>query len=377
MPSLVDRRLAAQTVAALALANVRYWTTVAPRVRAELRRWELHARQIADTELRAMALAKLHDERFNAEVAATLATLAPRVQRARVTDAIVALELLYDFLDALSERPSDDPLGEGAQLFAPFLAAVDRSAPSLGGERASLAAGGADGYLAELSSVVRKALAELPAGDAIAVPIQRAASRSAGAQVQMHAVMALGVEQAKDWAESEGKDSALGWREFLAGAASSVLAVHALIAAGADPTTTAADARAIERAYLATGTLITLLDSLVDREQDVRLGLLGFASLYESPELASTLEQTAERAVHDSAALPHGAHHVMTLVGIVAYYTSSPDAESELARPIASSLQARLRPTIAPTLAVMRSWRLAKRSRRRMRPIGVDRPVRG
>jgi hypothetical protein len=53
----------------------------------------------------------------------------------------------------------------------------------------------------------------------------------------------------------------------------------------------------------------------------------------------------------------------MTLAGVVAYYTSAPAARSEIARPIAEQLQAQLGPLIIPTLAVMRTWRLAKRVR--------------
>ena len=67
---------------ALALANVRYWPTVAPLAQRELRRWEQPAREVADPQLRALAFEKLTQERFNAEVAATLATLAPRTRRA-------------------------------------------------------------------------------------------------------------------------------------------------------------------------------------------------------------------------------------------------------------------------------------------------------
>ena len=62
-------------------------------------------------------------------------------------------------------------------------------------------------------------------------------------------------------------------------------------------------------------------------------------------------------------ALPNGPHHLMVLVGVVAYYTSAPGANSELAAPIVKPLQRQLAPLIFPTLALMRAWRLAKRVR--------------
>ena len=86
-------------------------------MRRELRRWEQRALAIEDPALRALALEKLRGEGFHAEAAAMLATLAPRCHRQDVVEAIVALELLFDYLDGLTERPSGDPLGEGERLF--------------------------------------------------------------------------------------------------------------------------------------------------------------------------------------------------------------------------------------------------------------------
>jgi hypothetical protein len=60
----------------------------------------------------------------------------------------------------------------------------------------------------------------------------------------------------------------------------------------------------------------------------------------------------------------HAAHHVMTLAGVVAFYTSAPTASSGDAAVVARHVQRELRPLIAPTLAVMRAWRRGKRLRR-------------
>src|SRR5215212_2244230 len=89
---------AAATVA-LVRANVRFWPSVLPDVRRELRRWDRRAEAIPDPVLRDQALAKLRHERFNTEVAATLATLVPPVRRHAAVEAIVALEVMYDYLD--------------------------------------------------------------------------------------------------------------------------------------------------------------------------------------------------------------------------------------------------------------------------------------
>jgi tetraprenyl-beta-curcumene synthase len=520
--TLGDRRLVARAGLALVVANVRYWSTVAPVVRGQLRRWESRARAIEDPELRALALAKLRGEGFHAQAAAMCATLAPRAHRRDAVEAIVALELLYDYLDGLTERPSADPLGEGGQLFGAYVDAVTidrqrngtspdprrdepahRDGPPAGDRDGPRSQDG--GYLQALSDAVRVALDRLPAAGAIAQVAPAGAARGGQAQTRMHAASQLGTAQLEDWARSEARGTGLQWRELLAGAASSVLALHALIAAAANPGTTREEAARIEFAYLSTCNLLTLLDGLVDHDRDTRTGgsedgspagglsaggkpggkgglgeqsrldagakpggkdrlgeqseldggsksggkdrlgeqseldggsksggkdrlgerselntgskpggkdrlgerselntgskpggksglderseldtgsksgetdgpggsaglggtdRLGYIGLYEDrEELSQTLIDAAKRAARQARGLRDGPHHAMTLVGVVAYYTSDPGARGELAAPIVERLRHELAPLIYPTLVVMRAWRLAKRLR--------------
>ncbi len=387
--TLGDRELVARAGLALVLANARYWTSVAPIVRRELRRWEQRASAIDDPELRALALEKLRGEGFHAEAAAMLATLAPRSSRGDVVEAIVALELLFDYLDGLTERPSADPLGEGERLFGAYTDALVVGAESNGGAldsnddkpaRRDEERWADGGYLEALSGAVRAVLERLPAAGAIAEVARASAQRSAQAQIRMHAASQLGTEQVEEWARGEAEGAGLEWRELLAGAASSVLAVHTLIAAAADPGTTPEDAAEIESTYLSTCVLLTLLDGLVDHEQDTQAGEddgipptpgeigratgVGYLGFYEDrDELSEVLSDATHRAALQARALPNGAHHAMTLVGVVAYYTSAQGARSELAAAIVKRLQGELRPLMSPTLALMRAWRMAKRLR--------------
>lgn len=361
--ALSDRRLALRAGLALGAANARYWGGVWRLVQGELRRWESRALRIEDKQLRALALSKLHTEAFNAEVAATLATLAPRARRQRVVEAIVALELLFDYLDGLTEMPSREPLRDAGSLFEAFTDALDPGAKPRDYYRHRL--DGADGgYLDDLSATVRDAVAALPSSGVVEDAARRSAARCAQAQIRIHAAPALGTAQLQAWAEHEGEGTGLAWRELAAGAASSVLAVHALIAAAADPSTTYEQAEAIEAAYLSICVLITVLDSLVDDEEDVRHGEPGFIRFYEDrDQLAGTLAAIGGRAIEQAGQLLDGAHHVMTLAGVVAYYTSAPTADGELARPVSRRLRRELTPLIHVTLAVMRTWRSAKRVR--------------
>jgi tetraprenyl-beta-curcumene synthase len=360
-----DRRLMARAAVALVLASARYWTGVAPLVRARLRHWERRAGAIEDPELRALALEKLRDEGFTAEAAAMLATLAPRAQRRSAVEAIVALEVMYDYLDGLSEQPSPDPLSEGERLFEVFIEAIGPDARGgqghqVGGARSD------DGYLHELSRAVSSATAQLPARGAIVEAARKSAERSAQAQIRMHAAPQVGTAQLEQWARREAHGTVLEWRELLAGAASSVIACSALIAAAGDERTTPVEAVQLDAAYLSISALSTMLDSLIDHEGDARAGAGEFITHYETPELfADALVSVVRQAAAQARRLPGSADHVMMLAGVVAYFTSNPGARSELARPIVERLHAELRPVIALTLAVMRTWRLAKLLRQR------------
>jgi tetraprenyl-beta-curcumene synthase len=357
--------VASGSLRALAVANARYWPTVAPATRRELERWAGPAGAIQDPALRALALAKLGDERFNAEVAATLATLAPARARGETVAAIVALELLFDYLDGRTELPSPDPLADGSRLFAPFLAAV--SADEAGFEPAWEAGEHpADwAYLTALSEVVRQRTLALPACAGVSGAAQRAAARCAQAQTRLHAAASLGEEQLRDWAAQEAAASGLGWREYAAGCASSVLAMHALIAAAADPATTIEDAARIDAAYLAIGAVITILDSIVDAPEDTARGQRGFVRLFSPGELPAILGRLIGEALARCREAPHAGHHAMTLAGVAAYYTTHPGAREPAARDVARVVRGELSPTIWPTLAVLGLWRGAKLLRSR------------
>jgi tetraprenyl-beta-curcumene synthase len=365
----MDRRLALRAGVALALVNVRYWSNVAPLAREQMRRWRSRAQAIDDPVLRALALAKLDEEGFNAEAAAMLATLTPRRQRRRAVEAIVASEILYDYLDGLTELPGHEAQGDGDRLFTAFADAVTPSAQARGGYYRDHSRS-EEVYLGALVASVRLALGELPATARVAEMLARSAARGARAQLLIHATGPAQSEQPRLWAEREAAGTSLGWREFLAGSACSVLGVHALIAAASDRRTTYEQALEIDRVYLLMSVLPTILDSLIDHAQDADADRPGYLRHYDDRDvLARRLARVIDDAVGHSRRAPNGAHHVMTLVGIVAYYASAPTADSELARPVMEHIGAQLRPLLAPSLRIMRAWRAAKRLRARRRGV--------
>jgi tetraprenyl-beta-curcumene synthase len=363
-----DRRIVVRAGLALVLANVRYWPTVAPRVSDQLNGYERHAQTIHDPTLRTLALDKLHDQAFHAQVAATLATLAPRAHRDAAIEAIVALEVMYDYLDGLTEKSVPHRLTSGHRLFQAFTDSLHIHQQPIGNYYALYPHSDDNDYLETLVAHAQHALARLPAIHAITDTSERCVARFAEAQIRAHAVDQLGNAQFEEWAAREAANTQLGWLEYFAGATSSVLGLHALIAAAANPNTIHQDAIHIDTTYLYIGVIVTMLDSLIDYECDIKsTGEQGYLRYYTDPRLVTQqLTQAAQQAIIHARYTPNGAHHVMTLAGVTAFYTSAPTATSAFARPATISIQQELRPLITPTLAVMRAWRLAKRLRRRL-----------
>jgi len=358
---------------ALVLANLRYWSTVAPIVRTQLARWEQAARSIPDPALRALASGKLRDERFNAQVAATLGTLAPRSHRVRVIEAIVALQVLYDYIDVLSEQPAVEPPIDARLLLTALRNAVTLDIDGGGDAETNHAhayqadrPGPADGgYLQALVDTVRTTLARLPNAATVAPVAGASAERCAEAQILNHDASRSGIVQLRRSATAQASGTGLGWQEYLAGATASVLAIHALIAAAADARTTHRDAAELDAVYLSIGAL-TMLDSLIDQEEDIAAGQLGYVQYYADPDVfAQRLATVARDTVARARGLPGGTHHIVILTGVVAYYASAPGANSAFARPLTAPIRRELAPLITPTLALMRGWRAGKRVRRR------------
>jgi tetraprenyl-beta-curcumene synthase len=365
MPVLGDRPLMMRVSVALLIANARYWGMVAPLVNTQLVHWTQRAEDIPDPALREVALANLCEEGFNAQATATLATLAPRRYRTPVVEAIVGLQVLYDYLDSLVERPLADPLVDSRQLYKAFVDAIVLSDKPRGDYYPQTHESDDGGYLQELVGVVRGALTRLPSQTAIAEVSAHAAERCAEAQIHAHATAILGDAQLERWASSNAVGTGLRWREFLAGAVSSGLSLHALIAAASHPHTSQEQALAVDEVYLCICAVTTLLDGLIDYEQDMHnMGHPGYIRYYEDHHtLIHGLRSLIYLAANKGCDIPNGTYHIMTLVGVVAYYLSAPTASSEYARDVTEQIRQELKPLITPPFAVMRTWRIVKHAR--------------
>jgi tetraprenyl-beta-curcumene synthase len=349
----VESDLAANAIA-VGAALATYERQIVPLVRRELERWRASAATIPDSTLRTAALSALREKGRNVEATAVFAILAPRGRRAQALRAMTSLQAAIDFLDSLSEQRVDDPLADGLALHEAVVDAVSPGAARISDWYRMHPHREDGGYLAALVAACRDELATLPATEVALPALRRAARRCGEGQSHTHAA-AAGVRDLETWAG--GLESAPGylWWELAAGASSSV-AAHALIAAAADPRTTAEEVALIDAAYFPPiGALTVLLDDLIDREDDRQAGEHNYLSyLANESEAVNRIGLLANRARAAITQLRQARRHRAILSGVAAFYLSASTVDSGYARPIRGRLFESLDPTVRLIMVAMR-----------------------
>ncbi|HEX7290270.1 MAG TPA: DUF2600 family protein [Conexibacter sp.] len=363
----VSHGLRARELSALAAVMARFWLVVFPLVRAELRAWQRLAAEIPDPALREQALATLDSERLSAAGAALFAATTRRVRDRQLVRALVAYQVICDYLDTLAEQPGADPIRNGALLHRALADAVG-DGPLADHYRHHVARDDG-GYLTALIAACREGCATLPAYGAVRASAAREAARNEVQGIN-HAPADVREPRLRAWAERQRATdaSAAGdarWFE-LAAAGSSSLAVLALIAAAADGDTTGTEAERIRRAYFPwIEASSTLLDSVADRERDRDGGELNFVSHYPTQAIAAArLHAVTARALAGARRLPRGERHAVLVVGMIALHVSEPGAWLPWARPVTAEVLSAADSAAMPLLLLLlRAWRGARRAR--------------
>jgi tetraprenyl-beta-curcumene synthase len=339
---------------------VRYLLLILPSARRELEQWRTRAGEIPNTNLRrtaSQALAK----RGNIEGAALFATLVPAVFRAETVRALVAFQTAYNYLDTLSELPSEDPVANGEQLHQALRIALQPGAqhPDYYAHNPDRGDGG---YLTAILDACREAIGGLPSYPVLAQTMQEAAARIVDFQALNLSEVQGGHGALERWAsEATPATGGLEWWETAAGAGSS-LAVCALIAAAAtEPCLDGWDAREIDRAFFPwIGALHTLLDSLVDRREDKEGGRPCLLDYYPSPaEAATRLVDLAIRARDHIARLPSPHVHRVIIAAMCSYYLSAPECNTAESQMITRALTRAIGLPLSVAIAMFRARRLA------------------
>ncbi len=343
---------------AFAEVVLRYLLLVLPQAGSEEARWRARAAEIPSPTLRHHALQSM-GKRGNIEGAAMFAALAPRAYRRDTVRALVAYQTAYNYLDALSELPSEDPVLNADQLHQALLIALHSTAEhpdyyAFNPDRDD------DGYLHALIDACRDALARLPSHRTVAATARWAASRIVDFQALNLSESQGGHEALRRWAlDTASAGDRLTWWESAAAAGSS-LSVHALIAAAAEPNIEPWDARDIDRAYHPSiGALHSLLDSLVDRREDEENGRRCLLDYYDSTAIAvAHLGGLADRAVAATERLPHAHVHRVILTAMCSYYCSAPACATDESRAVTRSLTGTLGCSLSAAILMFRSRRM-------------------
>jgi tetraprenyl-beta-curcumene synthase len=337
---------------------VRYLVAVLPAASRELHGWHARAAAIPDPSLRATALQALR-KRGNIEGAALFATLAPAAHRRAALCALIALQSAYNYLDGLSELPSEDPAANADQLHQALVAALSPGAPHPD-YYAHNPHRDDGGYLHALLDGCRDALSRLPSYATVAPVALTAAGRIVDFQVLNLSEVDGGHAGMRRWAtDATPSASALHWWETAAGAGSS-LALHALIAAAADPHLDPWEARQIDAAYFPwAGALHSLLDSLVDCREDHQQGRLSLLGYYPSPtDAAIKLSRLATHARGLAVRLPNPHAHRVIVTAMCSYYLSAPECDTADAQTITRALTGAMGLPLNVAIVMFRSRRV-------------------
>lgn len=319
---------------AFACAARIYWLSIYPRLHRELRHWRTHAKAIPDHTLRAAALASQQAKIGNIEGAAAFATLVAPAHQAAATRAVTTYQMAFDYLDSVSEMANPDPIANGLQLNQALLVAVEPDAEHI--DYYAHAPASDNGYLHQLVDACRTAMRSLPSFPAVEEAARHASARIVKYQGLNHGDLTGSHQKFDQWAKDEATrlhahhhgEALRSWE--VGAAAGSSLIIFALTAAAADPTTDWQDATAIEHAYFPwLGAANSLLDSLIDQEEDGTLGQNHLLDYYASPaEAAARLELILAEAIRHAQKLAADDGHTMIAAAMFNFYLSSPPANS-------------------------------------------------
>ena len=219
---------------ALVLARMLLWGRRATA--RELRFWHRQAVGIPDAPIRADALDALARKRDNVE-GASLFSILPRHRDDRLLKLLVVYQIMWDFLDSISERGACAGQANGRQLHRALVEALDPDIPISDYYRYHPWKDDG-GYLRALVETCRRMCAVLPCYRQVR-PLMLRGVRDCAIQSLNHERQPSRRDVGlKEWAEREFPDEhGLSWFEQTA--AASAFTPHVLLAIAAEPSSRA------------------------------------------------------------------------------------------------------------------------------------------
>ncbi len=351
-------------VVALARASARELTCGLRLVSREVERWRARAEEIPDADLRADALEALRQKRGNINGAALFWTLPDRRNRDLLA-ALVACEILADFLDCVNERSAGLGIANGRQLHLALVEALDPDAQMSDYYRYH-PSGNDGGYLRMLVRDCRAHCAALSGYEEARPFLARAAGLSAVLAINHEPDVVRREQALQDWDRDQivERRAPLGdarhrWYERTAGA-SAWLTVLAMLALAAEPGSAARGAAQTYGAYLdSIAPAGAMLDSYGDIVEDATNGDHSYIAHY--PNMEAAVERVGEllRGSRRAArGLPGGERHAVIVDCMIAFYLSKDSVRAPEMRQGARELRFAGGPLVGLLLPVLRVWRV-------------------
>lgn len=340
------------------------------QVGADIARWQLRAQSIPDPVLRQGALSALHEKRSYVNGAALFATVAAAEGRPAVQRLLVTFQVMANYLDTISERTIAGA-SETGSLMRAFVDAVDPSSPVSGGYYAGLVHRDDGGYLPDLVAECRRGCAALPRYAHAHELLVREAERARALEIAHDPVAARRDARLRAFAQDEYRASGeLEWFEHAAGAASAMTVIVLLALAGR-PVDRYALSGDIDRELLAaaaayrwTAALSTILDSYVDRAEDLASGGWSMIGYYASQEAGrARIAAVIERSMREVQRLPDGERHAVIVGAMIAMFLSRDSARDRDLRECSRDLARAGGALTRALMPVLRTWRTAYRLR--------------
>ncbi len=291
-----------------------------------MRSWRDLALEIPDTPIREDALNALGGKRGQTDGAA-LFSIVPHARNRALLRLLVAYQIIWDFLDSVSERGASSGQANGQQLHLALVDALDPRRPISDYYRHHPWRDDG-GYLRALVSACRESCARLPSHEQVRDLVVHEALR---AQV-------LAIDHELDPRHRDASLEAWTAREFptgheaswfeLTGAASAGLTIFALLVLAGQSTCTHDEIARTRSAYFpSTSALATMLDSYVDQAEDFETGEHTYISHYPTLELATQrLCLLVRRGLSEARSLKNGERHALIVASMVAMYLSKDSA---------------------------------------------------
>jgi tetraprenyl-beta-curcumene synthase len=332
-----------------------------PRVVCELREWRARALEIPEEVIRRDALNALDHKRGNTHGAALFSVL-PDARSSGLLRLLVTYQVMWDFLDCVSESGAEAGQTNGLRLHSALVDALDPSRPIR--DYYALHPWRNDGgYLRALVEGCRQCCRELPSYQVVKPVLLREATR-ANVQAINHDLDPVRRETAlRCWVAHEYPNRGdVSWFE-LAGAAGAGLAIYALFVLASEPLSTDAD---VDRAYHAyfpwTSALATMLDSFVDQADDQANGDHCYVAYYKTAEEATCrIERLTRRCLRETRALGNSEGHTLIAACMIAMYLSRESARTRPMRLGARRITRAGGSLTRTLLPILRLWRIANR----------------